>query len=221
LYDFDVCAAPGCAVGEAKSRTNPEGDITFYKYTGAGNISEKRHVAKVGTGLTDLVESAAFDFISTYPAHPNWGLHYKPTSVSDGRGNRTDYTYDPVHGGLLTETGPAVNGVRPQKRFTYAQRYAWIKNSAGGYSRAATPIWLLVKEASCKTGAASGSGCAIAGDEVVTEYDYGPDVGPNNLLLRGQVVDPGGLNLRTCYAYDAQGNKIAETAPKAGLTSCQ
>ena len=31
----------------------------------------------------------------------------KPLSMTDARGNTTDYTYAPEHGGLLTETGPA------------------------------------------------------------------------------------------------------------------
>jgi hypothetical protein len=34
------------------------------------------------------------------------------------------------------------------------------------------------------------------------------------------VVDPSGLNLRTCTAYDAIGNKLGETKPRAGLASC-
>jgi YD repeat-containing protein len=33
------------------------------------------------------------------------------------------------------------------------------------------------------------------------------------------LVDAGGLSLRTCYSYDALGNKISETRPRAGLTS--
>lgn len=43
---------------------------------------------------------------------------------------------------------------------------------------------------------------------------------PNNLILRGTVVDAGGLSLRTCTSYDALGNKISETKPRAGLASC-
>ena len=51
-------------------------------------------------------------------------------------------------------------------------------------------------------------------------YDYGPDSGPNLLLLRGKVVTADGISLRTCYAYDPLGNKISETSPRAGLTVC-
>lgn len=71
-------------------------------------------------------------------------------------------------------------------------------------------------------------GCAGgASDEVVTRYDYGPDTGSvgNNLLLRGKVVtaqDADGVirSYRTCYGYDALGNKIWETSPRAGLSAC-
>jgi YD repeat-containing protein len=60
----------------------------------------------------------------------------------------------------------------------------------------------------------------VAGDEVLTTYDYGPDSGPNNLFLRGRVVTADGQSLRTCYTYDRFGNRISETLPRAGLTSC-
>ena len=80
----------------------------------------------------------------------------------------------------------------------------------------------MTEESLCKTGAphSSGTGCALAGDEVRTTYDYGPNSGPNNLLIRGKVVDSGGLALRTCYGYDTDGRKISETTPNANLTSC-
>jgi YD repeat-containing protein len=113
-----------------------------------------------------------------------------------------------------------VNGIRPQTRYSYTQRYAWISNGSGGYVQAATPVWLLTAESSCRTSAWNGTACTVANDEVVTTYDYGPNSGPNNLLLRGKVVTANGISRRTCFAYDGQGNRIAETKPRAGLTSC-
>ncbi len=144
----------------------------------------------------------------------------KPLTATDANGNITDYTYDQATGNVLTETAPAVNGVRAQTRYTYAQRYAWVKNASGGYTQGTAPVWVLTQTSLCKSGAVSGGGCATAGDEVRTTYDYGPDSGPNNLLLRGVVNDAAGAALRTCYAYDAQGNKLSETKPRAGLTVC-
>jgi YD repeat-containing protein len=141
--------------------------------------------------------------------------------VQDARGNQTDYTYDPTHGGVLTETAPAdVNGIRPQMRYTYVQRKPWLKNSSGGYA-AGSPIWKLYSVSYCRTSAAASTGgCTAQNDEVVTTFDYGPDSGPNNLLLRGQVVTADGISHRTCYTYDVFGNMLSETTPNASLTSC-
>jgi YD repeat-containing protein len=148
----------------------------------------------------------------------------KPISVIDPNGNETDYTYDPAHGGLLTETLPAQpNGVRPQTRYSYVQRQAWLKTSGGGYVGTGQYVWLLASKSLCKTSAWTGTACAAgSSDLVTTTYDYGPDSGPNNLLLRGVVEDSGTgtLNLRTCYTYDAQGNKLSETKPLGTAGSC-
>lgn len=149
-----------------------------------------------------------------------------PTTQIDANGNQTDFTYDPAHGGVLTETGPAVGGVRPQTRYAYMQRQAWIKNSGGADVQTGYPVWLLASKSICKTSAATGNPAAPcsagAGDEVRTLYDYGPDSGPNNLLLRGVVDDAVGEALRTCYSYDWRGNKVSETKPKGttALATC-
>ncbi|NJS14220.1 MAG: RHS repeat protein [Sphingopyxis sp.] len=56
----------------------------------------------------------------------------------------------------------------------------------------------------------------------MTTYEYGPDVGPNNLLLRGIVEDANGTILRICYGYDERGNRISETRPEgtSGFSTC-
>ena len=83
------------------------------------------------------------------------------------------------------------------------------------------PIWLLTSESRCRRTAATETGCVGgAADELVTTFDYGPEAGPNNLLLRGIVEDANGVASRTCYTYDAVGNRTGETMPLAGLTSC-
>ncbi|WP_439538922.1 hypothetical protein [Sphingomonas sp.] len=201
-------------------RTSPEGDYILYTHDTRENVTETRVVAKPGSGQADIVSSATFPTPCT-----NLVVCDLPLSTTDPRGNTSDFTYSATHGGVLTATGPAVGGIRPQKRYAYVQRYAWIKTSGGGYSQAATPVWLLSEERSCRTTATVGNACAGgAADEVVITYDYGPDAGPNNLLLRGTVVtatdDGVTTSLRTCYGYDARGDKIWETAPRAGLTSC-
>ena len=205
--------------------TFPRGNIVEIGRDNRSNITSIRKKPVPGTGGSDIVSTyqyptdsgswPTYSCVSTLPTLCN-----KPTSSTDPNGNTTTYTHDPVHGGILTETGPAVNGVQPQKRYFYEQRFAWLRNAGGGYTRSTNGVWLLIKESSCKTGAASGAGCALPGDEVVKFYDYGPDSGPNLLRLRGTVDDALGTARRTCYGYDARGRKISETQPRAGLSAC-
>lgn len=190
-----------------------------------GNAYRVTETPKPGSGQTSRVAEATFPYA---PANANpylcdaasWKLCDKPIWRRDPLGNQTDYTYDPAHGGVLTETGPAVGGVRPQVRYTYTQRNAMVKDAAGNFVAMQPPIWVLTQKSICKTGAASGNGCALGGDEVRTLYDYGPTTGASNLLLRGVVEDSSGIAARTCYLYDAVGNKIAESAPLGTGTSC-
>lgn len=150
------------------------------------------------------------------------------TWIRDAKGNQTDYEYDPNSGQVTRVKSPSdVNGIRPEKRYSYAPKYAYYKNASGSFQQAATPIYLLVQGRTCSSGATltDGSGCvAGASDEVVTDYDYGPAAGPNNLQLRGVTVTAyvGGAPQvrRTCYSYDDYGNRIGETTPNAGLASC-
>jgi YD repeat-containing protein len=175
-------------------------------------------VPKSGSALAQVTLSSNYDATCTIPVKCN-----KPNWIKDGLGNETDYTYDPTHGGVLTKTLPAdSNGIRPQTRYTYSQRYAWVLNSSGVYVQSAAPIWVLSTESFCRASAAasSGTGCTAAGDEVVKTYEYGPDSAPNNLFLKGMDVTADGTTQRTCYGYDLYGNKISETKPDAGLTSC-
>lgn len=206
------------------SRRYPEGNQVTADYDSRGNLNLVRQIPKPGSGLPTLQATATFPASCTSSDRRSCN---QPLSTTDFNGNTTDFTYDPAHGGVLTETGPAVNGVRPQARHSYAQRYAWIANGSGGYMQAATPIWVRTATSTCRTSAATGNPaapCATAGDEVLTQYDYGPNAGPNTLLLRGQTVTSTdgsvATTLRTCYGYDVSGRRISETQPNANLASC-
>lgn len=225
-WNYVYTWAGSAARSVIERETDPEGNYTHYTYDNAtppasyGLIpqpTEIRTVAKPGSGLPDVSITATY----TSPCY-NPRVCEKPLTKTDAKGNTTTYTYDATHGGVLTETGPAVGGVAPQKRYEYAQRYAWVQNATNtAYVQAATPVWLLTRERYCRTTAPSGAGCAGgASDEVVTDYDYGPNSGPNNLLLRGVAVTADGQTLRTCYGYDVHGRKISETKPAANLAVC-
>ncbi len=209
--------------------TYPESNILQIDRDANGNAISITDIPKVGSGLAAATSTQVFEGGSSSASvcgSPYPALCDKPIERTDPKSNKTDFTYDAVHGGMLTKTLPAVtqaNGVtaRPQVRFEHAQRYALIKNASGAYVQAATAVWVKTRERTCKTTAASGQSCAGAADEVITDYDYGPTSGvPNNLLLRGVAVTADGQTLRTCFTYDANGRKLSETKPKAGLTVC-
>lgn len=203
-----------CAAIKDFTATDPEGGTSRVIHDGYGNVTKVTQYPKPGSSAPPIVTEAAY-------AITNIKTQTKPLWTKDANGNQTDYTYDAAHGGVLTETGPAVNGVRPQKRYTYVQRYAWISDGRSEYVQAATPVWLLAFESFCRTSAWTGSACAAGTtDEVITAYDYGPNSGPNNLWLRGVTVTADGVTRRTCYRYDPLGRRISETTPNANLASC-
>ncbi|MDG5488825.1 hypothetical protein NYR55_09380 [Sphingomonas sp. BGYR3] len=207
-----------CFIVPTKTIRYPNGSIKSLLWDGQRRLYESRLSA---AGESDIVITQAYDCAARV-------CQNKPTSIIDPLGRVTSYTYSSVHGGVLTEVLPAVDGVSPAKKYGYVQRYAWLKNGSGGFSPAASPIWLLSEMRTCRTTALDLSSGACAGgvnDLVLTQYEYGPDSGPNNLWLRGTAVtaqDTDGVirTLRTCYGYDAMGRKIWETAPKAGLAQC-
>lgn len=207
----------GCMYDLLQSVTDPEGKRTEYTYQLAKQtVVERRRIPKPGAVESPIVETAEYTCAARI-------CYTSMTRFTDANGASTDYEYSTVHGQLLKVTGPPdFNGVRPQKRYTYTQHYAWVLSS-GSHVRATVPIWLLASESYCRTSAANASGCAAgASDEVVTTYQYeaGNASTPSNLLLLGVAVTSEGQTLRTCYSYDAFGRRISETQPKANLASC-
>jgi hypothetical protein len=197
----------------------PEGNAIARQCDVRGNVTSTTLTPKPGSGLANILSSATFPTTCLNPNNPK--TCNKPTAVVDGRGLETDYTYDSNHGGVLTETLPAAGSgptgsVRPQKRYSYAQFYAYVKNSAGNLVQAASPVWLPTQISECRTLAS----CAGGSDEVLTTYEYAPAAAVNRLLVRGKVVTSGGVSLRTCYAYDSLGNQTSVTAPRAALSAC-
>lgn len=128
----------------------PEGNRVEIARTEQGGVSQIRAVAKPGSGLSDTYVNAVYPDCAVEPVK----CHF-PSSVTDARGATTDYTYDAA-GNLLTETGPAPTPgtPRPQTRYVWEQRYAWYKqNGAAAITQAASPVWVMVEQSQCMTGA--------------------------------------------------------------------
>lgn len=210
----------------------PEGNTTSYSYDARGNLTQATVTPKPGQsgagGVAAITQSASYpagdsplcawtgSLLTISPACN------RPTYIVDPNGQRTDFTYDTSTGAVLTKISPATaDGIRPETRYSYVSRYAWVLNASGAYVHAEAPIHLLSSTKTCNTTATVGDACAGgASDEVITSYDYGPDQGPNNLLVRGVTVTAAGASRVRCFSYDRNGNKVSETEPNAGVASC-
>jgi RHS repeat-associated protein len=224
-------------IGQPISETDTAGQTTIYEYGGTGgalsaevlpdgrrveytldwrgNVTETRSKAKLGSGLADIVTSATFPTTCT-----NALLCDKPITTTDAKGNVTDYTYDPVHGGLLTATLPAATpgGIRPQTRNSYTPLQAYYKNSAGSIVASGQNHYLLTATSACQTTAS----CTGMADEVKTTINYGPQTaGTANNLLPVSVTSGSGSGTpiaTTTMAYDAVGNRVSVDGPLSGTT---
>jgi len=198
--------------------TTPEGIEGDYAYDSRGNFTSKTTKAKTGSGLSNIVTSAAYPATCTDPKTCN-----KPSSTTDGRGGVANYTYDTNSGEVLSEMQPAptTGAARPLKLYTYVQKYAYVLNSGGTLVPAAYPVWVPNTVTQCQTVAGSSTAtCDAAASQMVTTYEYGANGTADNLLVHGLAVTADGQTLRTCYGYDTQGNKISETKPRAALAVC-
>ncbi|MEQ1707983.1 MAG: RHS repeat-associated core domain-containing protein [Terricaulis sp.] len=192
--------------------THPEGNNAQFVYDGRGNLTSTTHAAKAGSGLANIVTSASYPTTCTNQRTCN-----QPTSVSDARGNVTDFTYDPTHGGVLTITAPDPDGagpaVRPQTRIAYQQLSAYYKNSSGAIV-AGPALWLPTEISACATTAS----CANGADETRTVIDYGANGVANNRLPVATTVRAGNnaVSASSSVAYDAIGNPITIDGPLSG-----
>jgi RHS repeat-associated protein len=202
---------PGLDVRTVRSVTYPEGNQATYVYddqewSGRVNLQSITLSPKPSVGGPPLTWTRSYPSgcVGAQAVYCN-----KPTYEIDARGKRTDYTYDPVHGGILTETRPADDhGVRPQTRYTYAQYSAKVLNASGQLVNEA-PIWKLQSTSSCSTQAS----CAGTADEVVTSYTY-----DDNLLVATETVRAGdnSASATVTRTYDPVGNLVLVDGPMPG-----
>ena len=186
------------------STVYPEGNSVNNGYGARRNLSSVTYNAKTGSGLPAYTSSASYPL-----ACSNGKTCNKPEFILDQRGNRTDYTYDPVHGGILTELKPADNlGRRAKVSYIYQQisaRYLDQNNQLVSSS----PVWKLVSTSTCSQQEI----CQGTSDETVNVFGY-----DDNLRLVSETQSSGdGLLTKTiAKTYDPVGNVIAVDGPLPG-----
>lgn len=199
--------------------TRPELDSTEFTYDDRGNVTEERIKAKPGSGLADRVTTRTFPACTA----ANFRICNKPSYVIDPRGNRTDFQYDPVHGGVTVELAPAdASGKRAVRRTNYAIFYpATGATPPSGFTTPST--WLAVSQDECLSSTVTGTTVNFtyvcpAADRVRKALNYTASTSSARTSheLESTVVDSGGLALTTSYTYDVVGNKLSENGPQTG-----
>ncbi|HEX8571685.1 MAG TPA: hypothetical protein VF759_02910, partial [Allosphingosinicella sp.] len=161
--------------------TQPEGNFVQYGYDSRGNVTETRLRDKAGNSANDIVASASYPATCANPATCN-----SPDSVTDARSHTTTFTYDPVHGGILTATGPTpgAGAVPPRIRYRY--------DLVNGEHR-------LTGTSQCRTPAS----CEGTADEVKTSVAYDSN---GNVQSASSGDGTGALTATTAMTYDPAGN---------------
>jgi RHS repeat-associated protein len=203
------------AAGRQTRVTQPEGNYTQYTYDSRGNITQTRRVSKTQGTPADIVTTA------TYPSScTNQKTCNQPTSTTDARGYRTDYTYNSTHGGVLTMTPPAPSGgtpvgsgARPQSRFTYAQFQARYQIASGWTNGA--QVWRLTATSACATAAPA---CLGTYNETVTTLAYPGSGTPNNVLPSSTTTRAGdsAVSTTTDMTYTSWGDLKTVDGPLSG-----
>lgn len=190
--------------------SSPEGLVRLYQYQrGALQVVREQNAAQnvMRTATATLASNCTIS---------NYRICNKPQSINDFNGKITNYTYDPAHGGVLTETLPAdQNGVRPQKRYTYAQLFPKILNASGQLVNS-TPVWRVIRASECSTAtAADPASCVGSSAERVATYAYND----NNLFLTSETValGDGSQTRTTTYTYSYAGDITSIDGPRTDI----
>ncbi|MBO9501195.1 RHS repeat-associated core domain-containing protein [Brevundimonas sp. A19_0] len=195
----------------------PEGNSVTIGRNPNGAVTSILTTPKPGSGLSPRESTAHYPDCSV-----NAVLCLQPDSITDARGNVTNFTYDATTGLPLTATRPAPTSgaARPQTRFTWTPQYAWYKVAGTpGFVQAPTPVWVQTETSACATAAPS-PGCNGTADEVVTTTAYevgdvstGSNLRPVSTTARNGA---GTLSATTTMTYDAVGNVRTVDGPLAG-----
>ena len=209
INQWGMPSTPAGDTRKVVGQTLPEQNQISWNYGGAyspQNLLSVTVTPKPGSGGEPATWQMGYPSGCTVATSINC---HRPSYEIDPRGNRTDFTYDPTHGGVATTTRPADSaGVRPQVRNTYQLFSARVLNASGALVNE-TPVWRLVSTSSCRTQAS----CTGTADELVTSYSY-----DDNLLPIAETVRAGDWSMSSTVtrAYDHVGNLIAVDGPLPG-----
>ncbi len=186
--------------------TEPYTTSTEYTYDSRGNVTQIKQNPKAGSSNVSIITTASYPATCTNSKTCN-----KPIWTKDARGKQTDYTYSGTHGGVLTVTGPAPSSgaTRPQIRYTYAQRIAKAKNSAGTLVNL-SPVWRMTAASTCGVG----SSC----NGTASETDIFQSYSVRNLMPYFRTTRSGDLSIVSITKswQDWYGNPEYVDGPLAG-----
>jgi hypothetical protein len=213
-----IAVTPTGVVNEGRINvvSNPSGMTEIYVYDNRQNVLNA--VIKSADNSQQLTASATYSASCLSLITCN-----KPESVTDRQGNTTNFIYDGVHGGVLSEMGPppTLGAARPLKLNTWVQQFSWTKNATGALVQSTTPVWLIATETRCQTsGGSSVPSCDPLAVSVISTNEYGAAGGAEALLIKGVAISSAGTTLRTCYKYDIYGQRVSETKANANLGQC-
>lgn len=209
--------------GRLATSTDPEGKTVTYTLDGRGNATTTTTTPKTGSTLSALVETASFPTCTA----SNFRICNKPSHTIDARGGRTDYQYDAAHGGAIVVLRPAdANNVRAVIRNTYSAFYP-APGVAAPSGISLVSAYLLTTVDTCLTSTVTGTTVDFtyvcpSGSRARTNFLYTASASSSrtNHELEGRVDDADGAAVRTCFRYDAVGNRLAQVNPRAALTTC-
>lgn len=186
------------AMGRLVRTKKPEGNAQELTYDLRGNVLSICDIPKERPGkpcghVDDIVSRKTYVDGDTVWSCANLAKCNKIKTETDPLGNTTTYEWDD-DGWLKSVEGPIVVGGQAMTELRY-RTYP----IDGGVKF----LWKKIQRVTSNT-------------STETVYDYNP---LNKYVLSSIVVDPDGKAITTCFSYDARGNLITATDPRAG--ACQ